>query len=108
MTSCEGHDHGNSSDSRDCAHHWARHARRRGGRLQGIPCTTGKKVIDHFSLQVRGGKKEAIPLTPLSGRLALVADMGLLNGDIRPIANNEPEEGRHMICRVEIDLYAGI
>ena len=65
-------------------------------------------MIDHFSLQVRVGKKEAIPLTPLPGRLALVADMGLLNGDIRPIASNEPEEGRHMICRVEIDLYAGI
>ena len=95
MTSCEGHDHGNSSDSRDCAHHWAHHARRRGDRLQGIPCTTGKKVIDHFSLQVRVGKKEAIPLTPLLGGLALVVNLALLNGDIRPIASNETEEEWH-------------
>ena len=64
-------------------------------------------MIDHFSLQVRVGKKAAIPLTPLPGRLALVADMGLMNGDLRPIASNETEEGRHMSRRVEIGLHAG-
>jgi hypothetical protein len=78
MTSCEGRDHGNSRDSRDGTHYCAHHARRRGGRLQGIPCTTGKKVIDHFSLQVRVGEKEPIPLTPILGRLALVD--GIANG----------------------------
>ena len=80
MTSCEGYDHGNSSDSRDGTHYWAHHARRRGGRLQGIPCTTGEKVIDHFSLQVRVGTKEAIPLTPLLWKLALVVDLALRMG----------------------------
>ena len=37
-------------------------------------------MIDHFSLQVRVGKKEAIPLTPLLGGLALVVNLALLNG----------------------------
>ena len=36
-----------------------------------------------------------------------MVDMGLLNGDIRPIASNETEKGRHMSRRVEIGLHAG-
>lgn len=65
-------------------------------------------MIDHISSQVRIGKKEAIPLTPFPGRLALAVDIALLNEDIRPIASNETEEGRHKKRRVEIDLYVGM
>lgn len=50
----------------------------------------------------------ATPLTPFLGRLALTVDTALLKGDIRPIASNETEGGRHMKRRVEIDLYMGI
>ena len=35
-------------------------------------------MTDHISLQVTVGKKEAIPLTPLLGRLALFVDIALL------------------------------
>jgi hypothetical protein len=65
-------------------------------------------MIDHISLQVSAGKKEAIPLTSLLGRLAFAVDMALLNGDIGPIASNETEEGRHMNRCIEIDQYAGL
>jgi hypothetical protein len=65
-------------------------------------------VTSHISLQIRVGKKKAIPLTPILGRLALVVDMALLKGDIWPIASNETKEGRHISRRVKIDLYAGM
>jgi hypothetical protein len=74
-TSWKGHDHGTPRDARDCPHHCAHHDRRRGVRLQGIPSTNCKKVTGHISLQVTVGKKEAIPLTPLLGRLALFVDI---------------------------------
>jgi hypothetical protein len=64
-------------------------------------------MTGHISLQIRVGKKASIPLTPLLGRLALVVDKALLNGNIRPIASNETEEGRHMKRRVEMNLCAG-
>jgi hypothetical protein len=65
-------------------------------------------VTDHISLQVTVDKKEAIPLTPLLGKLALFIDIALLIGDIRPIVSNETAEGRQMNHRVKIDLYAEI
>ncbi len=106
MTSCEGRDHGNSRDSRDCTHHYAHHARRHVVRLQGIPYTNRKQVTDNISLQITVSKKETFQPTPLRGRLALVVNLALLNGVIRPIASNENEEGRHTNNRVEIDLHA--
>lgn len=107
-TSWKGHDYGHPRDGRDCPHHCAHHARRRGVRVQGIPSTICKKVTDHISLQVTVDKKEAIPLTPLLGKLALFIDIALLIGDIRPIVSNETAEGRQMNHRVKIDLYAEI
>ena len=106
MTSCEGRDHGNSRDSRDCTHHYAHHARRHGVRLQGSPYTNRKQVNANILFQITVRKKETIQLTPLLGGLALVVNLALLNGDIRPIASNETEEGRHTNNRVEIDLHA--
>jgi hypothetical protein len=64
-------------------------------------------VIDHFSLQVRVGKKEAIPLTPLLWRLALVVDMALrmgISSRLRTMRLKKDGTNR----RVEIDLYQGI
>ena len=61
-------------------------------------------MIDHFSLQVRVGEKEPIPLTPILGG---VGTRGWhCEWTIRPIASDETEEGRHTNNRVEIDLLA--
>ena len=102
------HDHGNSSDSRNCAHHWAHHARRRGGRLQGVPYTTRKEVTNLSSLQVTVDKQEAIPLTPILGRWALVVDMALQMEISSRLREMRLKKDGTLNRPVEIDLYPGI
>lgn len=53
-TSCEGHDHGHHSNSRDWTHHWAHDARRRNVRLQGTHYTTRETMIDLGPRQATG------------------------------------------------------